>query len=674
MNPKYTNALINESSPYLLQHAHNPVNWRAWDPAVFEEAKSQNKLVIISIGYSACHWCHVMEHESFEDPAVAEIMNREFICIKIDREEHPHIDSLYMTAVQLMNKQGGWPLNCFTLPDGRPVYGGTYFPKAAWSDVLKQLAELYKREPKKVIEYGEKITEVIKDHDLIQLQSHPETFYSGILTEHVNNWAKTFDHVNGGPTRAPKFPLPTNYQFLLYYGHIEKRPLILDHVHLTLRKMAMGGIYDQLGGGFARYSVDELWKVPHFEKMLYDNAQLVSLYCDAFRQSGDVLYKKTVTQSLEFIDRELSDGSGAFYSALDADSEGIEGKYYVWTEEELKQLLNPEEYWIIENVYNINKKGFWEHDYYILLCDRSEEEVRKSLDIPQEQFERSLQTARHKMLRERVKRIRPGLDDKILLSWNAMMVKAYADASITFRDKAYLDRAKKAIQFIEQNFYTDNGGLWHTHKNGKSRIMGLLEDYAFLIEAYISLYQSTFEEQWLERSKSVLEYCIAHFSDEEDLLFYFNHDEDEKLIARKKELSDNVIPAGNSVMACNLFILGNYYYQQEWLDRSRQMLQVTWEAAKTYLPGYSNWAKLVLWLTEPFHEVSITGPDAHNWATNGIPQQFHPNSLFAVSNSDSTLPMLAGKHKEGTTLAYVCHNKFCEKPFSSFEELNSAIK
>ncbi|MES2627577.1 MAG: thioredoxin domain-containing protein [Bacteroidota bacterium] len=671
--PVHTNSLINESSPYLLQHAHNPVNWVSWSPAVFERAKEENKLVLISIGYSACHWCHVMEHESFEDAVVAEVMNRNFICVKIDREEHPHVDSLYMTAVQLMQKQGGWPLNCFTLPDGRPVYGGTYFPKTAWIDILNSLAELYKNEPAKVLDYGQRITEVIRSNDVPQSDAKAPAFYSGMLSGQVDHWTAAFDHVNGGPNRAPKFPLPTNYRFLLHYGHLMRRPLILDHVHLTRRKMDEGGIYDQIGGGFARYSVDELWKVPHFEKMLYDNAQLVSLYCEAFRQSGDRLYKKVAEETLEFIANELTNPAGGFYAALDADSEGVEGKYYVWTAADLKKLLDDKEFSVVENHFNINKKGYWEHDNYILLRSGETNEA-ESLGLSESQFESTLSSAKKKLLDERAKRVKPALDDKILLSWNALAIKAYADAARTFGKPEYLEIAVNAMTFIEQQFTTPDGGVYHTHKNGVSRITGLLEDYALLIDAYLALYQGNFEESNLEKARKLTAFVIENFSDEEGIFFLFNHKDDDELIARKKEISDNVIPSGNSLMAENLFTLGNYYYHREWTERSAAMLQSVWPLASGYLPGYSNWASLALKLTEPFHEVAITGKDAADWAQMEAFTQYHPNALFAVSRGDSELPMLKGKYSGQQTQAHVCHNKFCEKPFTSFEELREGLK
>jgi uncharacterized protein YyaL (SSP411 family) len=365
-NQPFTNALINETSPYLLQHAHNPVDWHAWGDDALQMAKNQNKLLLISIGYSACHWCHVMEHESFEDEAVAKVMNRLFVNIKVDREERPDIDQVYMTAVQLMTGRGGWPLNCIALPDGRPLYGGTYFPKAQWLKIIQDVAKLWDTDPEKALEYATELTRSVQQSDLIPALKKEATFNKGMLREIVEEWRPHMDNEEGGPNRSPKFPMPANYQFLLRQAHLSNDKKLMNHVHLTLRKMAWGGIYDQIGGGFARYSVDEIWKVPHFEKMLYDNAQLVSLYAEAFQASGNVLYKEVVEQTLAFIAREMTSAEGAFYSALDADSEGEEGKFYVWTEAELTELLGEEFAWV-KDYYNINAQGYWEHENFILL-------------------------------------------------------------------------------------------------------------------------------------------------------------------------------------------------------------------------------------------------------------------------------------------------------------------
>ncbi len=664
----FTNQLINESSPYLLQHAHNPVNWVAWSEVAFEQAKQQNKLVILSIGYSACHWCHVMEHESFENEAVAQLMNQHFICIKIDREEHPHIDSLYMSAVQLMNKQGGWPLNCITLPDGRPIYGGTYFPKEAWLEILESLANIYRNDLPKVLEYADRITNYLQNTELIALKQVLPKFEKEQLNEAIEKWVLTFDNEFGGPQRAPKFPLPNNYSFLLHYANNFKEKKMLDHVALTLEKMAKGGIFDQLGGGFSRYSVDDRWKVPHFEKMLYDNAQLISLYAEAFARDHNPFHQAVVEHTLRFIAEELTNESGAFYAALDADSEGIEGKYYTWNKAELQQTLTKEEYKAVETHFHINANGHWEHDRYILLCEQNPEQSAEILNISLAEFEQTLKSASEKLLIARRKRVKPGLDNKIITSWNGLMIKALADTGRVFQKAEYLGKATKAMHFVEDKLTKAEGGLWHIHNNESSKIDGLLEDYAFIIEAYISLYQASFEEKWLHKALNLMLFTLENFSDEDGVFFYFNNNNGEQLISRKKEISDNVIPAANSVMATNLFVLGKYFYRDSWVQRAEQMLSSVLENMQGYLPGYSNWGRLWLWQTQSFHEVALTGPEAINWAKN-INHLYLPNVLLAASNNKSDLPMLNEKYSEKTTLAYVCHNKRCEQPCQSLAEL-----
>ncbi|MBA2407111.1 MAG: thioredoxin domain-containing protein, partial [Chitinophagales bacterium] len=437
---KYTNHLIHESSPYLLQHAHNPVNWYAWNDETLKKARDENKLLLVSIGYSACHWCHVMEHESFEDEKTAQIMNEHFICIKIDREERPDIDQVYMTAVQLMTGRGGWPLNCIALPDGRPVYGGTYFPKEQWNDVLLNLANLYETDPEKAEEYADKLTTGIQQAEIVKSNTEKPEFSLSLLNETVAAWKGHFDTKEGGSDYAPKFPLPNNYRFLLRYAHEVKDEAVMKQVELSLRKMAFGGIYDQIGGGFARYSTDSLWKVPHFEKMLYDNAQLVSLYSEAYQATKEPLYKQVVYETLEWVKREMTNEEGAFYSALDADSESEEGKFYVWTKAELQQILGSD-FNLFSDYYNVNRTGYWEHDNYILLRDKTDEEFAKENKMDFSALQKKIEELKVKMLDVREKRVRPGLDDKTLTSWNAMMMRGYADAYMVFGEKEFLDAA-----------------------------------------------------------------------------------------------------------------------------------------------------------------------------------------------------------------------------------------
>ncbi len=664
--PKYTNNLIHESSPYLLQHAHNPVQWHAWGEAALKKAKDENKLMLVSIGYSACHWCHVMEHESFEDETVAKIMNDFFVCVKIDREERPDIDQVYMTAVQLMTGRGGWPLNCFTLFDGRPIYGGTYFPKEKWKEILLTLANLWKDDPEKCLQFAHELTEGVRHSEQIVVEDTEEKITEEVIGLSVEQWMTRFDNTEGGPNRAPKFPLPNNYIFLLRFAGQAKNKNLMKHVSLTLDKMAMGGIYDQAGGGFARYSTDMLWKVPHFEKMLYDNGQLVSLYSEAFQATGKTLYREVVYQTLDFIAREMTADNGAFYSALDADSEGEEGKYYVWTEIELKKILGDDFLWFAD-YYSVNSIGHWEHGNHILLRRETDEVIARKYDMTTEQLHDRISKAQSLLLSIREKRIKPGLDDKTLTSWNAMMLKGYADAYNVFGEKEFLLAALKNARFIRDVQLRGDGGLFHSWKKGKSTINGFLEDYAFAIDAFLSLYQVSFDGEWLSLAKKLCEYVFIHFSDESSGMFFFTSDEDPALIARKSELSDNVCPSSNSVMAKNLFYLGHYFGKTEWIQRSERMLRQLKQEMIGYGAGYSNWMQLALHFVFPFREVAIVGNSVDKTRAE-FRHHYLPNQIFAGSPGPSDLPLLQNRFVENKTLIYVCENNACELPVENVKE------
>ena len=653
--PEYTNKLINESSPYLLQHAHNPVEWYPWGDEAFEKAEKENKLVLISIGYSACHWCHVMEHESFEDSLTAEMMNKNFINIKVDREERPDVDQVYMNAVQLMTGSGGWPLNCFALPDGRPVYGGTYFPKDKWQQTLTSLQGLKENDPIKLEEYAKNLTAGIQQSELITRNEDPLETKVEFLAQKVNEWSKYWDRKKGGPNRAPKFPLPNNYQFLLEYAFLSGDQESMDFVSTTLDQMSRGGIYDQIGGGFARYSTDELWKAPHFEKMLYDNAQLVSLYSQAFTATQNPRYKKTVQETLAFIKRELTNKNGGFYSALDADSEGEEGKFYVWKKEELKEALTPEEFELAKEFYNVNNKGLWEHGNYILLMDENSDDMLTEDST----LGNKLELIKSKLLARRETRIRPGLDDKILTSWNMLMIEAYLDAYIALEDEQYLKVAEQQMKFIFTNLITEDEGLFHLHKDGKSSINGYLEDYAFTISALLKMYQSTFDESYISQAEALMHYTVQHFLDEESGMFWFKSNKDEQLIAKKQENSDNVIPASNSVMAHNLFLLSKLTYNQEFEKTEKQMLSNILPHIE-YGQSYSNWLRLYLYETYPFYEIAATGKNFRA-LTIELRKTYIPNKLILGAEKKSDLPLLENKFFEKETI-FVCQNKTCQLP------------
>jgi len=656
--PEYTNKLINESSPYLLQHAHNPVDWYPWGDEAFEKAEKENKLVLISIGYSACHWCHVMEHESFEDSLTAEMMNKNFINIKVDREERPDVDQVYMNAVQLMTGSGGWPLNCFALPDGRPVYGGTYFPKDKWQQTLTSLQGLKENDPIKLEEYAKNLTEGIQQSELITRNEDPLETKVEFLAQKVNEWSKYWDRKKGGPNRAPKFPLPNNYQFLLEYASLSGDQESMDFVSTTLDQMARGGIYDQIGGGFARYSTDELWKAPHFEKMLYDNAQLVSLYSEAFTATQNPRYKKIVQETLAFIKRELTNKNGGFYSALDADSEGEEGKFYVWKKEELKEVLTPEEFELTKEFYNVNNKGLWEHGNYILLMDENSDDMLSEDST----LGNKLELIKSKLLTERESRIRPGLDDKILTSWNMLMIEAYLDAYIALDDEQYLQVAEQQMKFLFTNLTTEDEGLFHLHKDGKSSINGYLEDYAFSISALLKMYESTFDESYISQAEDLMNYSIDHFLDEESGMFWFKSNKDKQLIAKKQENSDNVIPASNSVMAHNLFLLSKLSYNQEFEKTGKQMLSNILPHIE-YGQSYSNWLRLYLYETYPFYEIAATGKNFRKLTTE-LRKTYIPNKLILGAENKSDLPLLENKFLAEETI-FVCQNKTCQLPVNT---------
>ncbi len=667
------NHLLGQTSPYLLQHVNNPVNWYPWCEEAWEKARRENKLVLVSIGYSACHWCHVMEHESFENEATAQLMNNHYVCIKVDREERPDIDQVYMAAVQLMTGQGGWPLNCFALPDGRPLYGGTYFPNHVWNDLLVKLHDFYTNDPVKAHQYATELTTGLHRSEAISLPVD-EPFRTDLLPTLIDRWKKNFDPTEGGPNRAPKFPLPNNYEFLLHYQSVKQDDSILEHVLLTLDKMAMGGIYDQLGGGFARYSVDTIWKVPHFEKMLYDNAQLVSLYSKAYRVAPSTLYRETVQQTLAFIDRELLAPEGVCYSALDADSEGVEGKFYTWTEEELSAIswptingINTE--LIFRDYYSIHEKGLWEHGRFIPLRSESNQAVADRHAITVDQLNSMLTTLRELLLPIRNQRIRPGLDNKILLSWNALMISAWCDAFDTFRDEIYLHRAEQCATWLLKHFRKTNGALLHAGVTYQaSGGPGFLEDYALLAQACIALYRSTLSEKWIHEARSLTDYALTHFNDPDSSCCYYTSDQDPKLVTRKTELHDNVLPASNSVLAKVLFQLGHYFSESSYLKRSQRMLQCVAADMANYGSAYSNWAQLLLWFTEPFRELVITGPASKNYLRT-IQQQYLPQVLTAATTDiNCKLPLFQDRILVQETRCFVCTDHTCLAPVTTIEE------
>lgn len=648
----------------MLQHANNPVNWYAWNDDTLALAKKENKLILVSIGYSACHWCHVMEHESFEDEAVAEIMNRHFINIKVDREERPDIDMVYMGAVQIMTGQGGWPLNCFALPDGRPVYGGTYFPKQQWVNVLQSLAALYREDPHKAEEYAANLVKGLEQLEIPKATTD-DAFSIATLQRSVQKWKQSFDPEHGGPNRAPKFPLPNNYLFLLHYSGLEHDPVVKKHLDLTLTKMARSGIYDQLGGGFARYSTDVYWKVPHFEKMLYDNAQLVSLYTQAYKQQANALYKQTVYETIAFVEKELTSPEWGFYSALDADSEGMEGKYYIWEKEELETLL-ADDFSLFADYYNVNETGYWEDGYYVLMRDKDDASVALQHHISVEALREKITKARNILLKERDKRVRPGLDHKILASWNGLMCKALCEAYLVFEEDAFKDLAIKNAAYLRDAYCLEGGKLLRV-KNKNTTVSGFLDDYAFVADAFLMMYIVTADESWLLKARELSDYAITGFYVEKDHTFFYTDSSEEKLIVRKAEWSDNVIPASSSQMALNLRKLSVYFENRQYLHIAEHLLKAALPEIEHYGPGYSNWSLLLLEMLQPSTEVVIVGKNV-NENLKALYKNTSPNVIFALSDQPSDLPLVKNRYVHDATSIYVCINNSCLLPTTSVEE------
>ena len=672
-----TNNLIDETSPYLLQHAYNPVNWNAWNDQTLEDAKQQNKLIVISIGYSACHWCHVMEKESFENDSVAKLMNTRFVNIKVDREERPDVDQVYVNAVTLMTGNAGWPLNVIALPDGRPVFGGTYFTKDDWLNVLNQTSSLYETDPQKVISFAEKLTEGVKRSDLIELNSKETPFEEVPLKNIISKLKTGLDYEFGGQKNAPKFPMPSHLSFALRYATQFKDSELMNYLTTTLNKMANGGIYDQVGGGFSRYSVDEKWHVPHFEKMLYDNAQLVSVYAQAYKLTKNERYKIIVSETLSFINEQMISSEGAFYSSLDADSQNAaneleEGVYYTWTKEELKQLLN-EDYELFKDYYNVNENGFWEKGQYILYKTKSDQEFTKIHSVTLQSLQTKVKHWKNLLSAKRSTRKAPRLDDKILTSWNALMTKAYLEAYTALGNKEYLEIALKNARFIRDKQLQPNGQLMHSYKSGSSTIDGFSEDYAHVISAYIDLYQSTLDRSWLNLGKDLMDYSIKHFLNKKNSMFYFTSDEVTNLIARKIELFDNVLPASNSVQAINLYELGHYYYNESYSKLAKQMLSNVNDDIEASPAAFTNWLKLYLNYAKPFYEVAISGSEAGH-KLKELNNAYVPNIIVAGAIKDDNLPLLINKFTETTTLIYVCVNGTCKIPVKQINEALKMIK
>ncbi len=668
MSNKVPNNLIHSTSPYLLQHAHNPVHWFEWGKDALDKANAEDKPILVSIGYSSCHWCHVMERESFENKAVAEVMNSFFVCIKVDREERPDIDQIYMDAVQAMGTNGGWPLNVFLTPDQKPFYGGTYFSAQVWVQVLTNIHQAYQSKKQDIVSSAENLTNHLASQGINQFRqkASQEDFLTS-LNSMYTQLEKKFDRTWGGLDKAPKFIMPSIWLWLLRYWHITKNEGALNHTLFTLKKIARGGIYDQIGGGFARYSVDGEWFAPHFEKMLYDNAQLLSLYSEAYAISKDQFFKSVVYETFDWLQREMTHADGGFYSALDADSEGIEGKFYSWTNTELASIVGEPHSTLIAEYFEVTQGGNWEHGANILKQTEDVQPLLKKYNLNTAELDSIIQSAKQKLLNIRNNRVKPGLDDKILTGWNAMTISGLVDAYHAFGDEQFLKAARKNARFIQNNLLEVNT-LFRSYKGKRSTTEGFLEDYAFAIQVFIKLYQTDFDENWIQQAENLTEYVLENFFDKQESYFYFTSSKSEKLIARKKEIFDNVIPASNGAMVQNLYQLGIVLDREDWKD-----LAVTMTSELSHLickePNYmSNWGIVLSEIKHGMAEVAFVGKNCLK-LKDEFKKNYQPFSLLMGTTDKSSLPLLTDKlTRADTTMIYVCYNKTCKLPVMSVEE------
>lgn len=661
------NSLIHASSPYLLQHANNPVDWLEWNQEVIENAKQRNKLIIISIGYAACHWCHVMEHESFESNEVADVMNQFFISVKVDREERPDIDAVYMNACQLTTGRGGWPLNVIALPNGKPIFAGTYFPKQHWIQLLFHFQKLWKENPEQCIDVASRIEDGLNqmENEFAKFSSKEEHFAIDKITNSIIDY---IDFKHGGLDKAPKFPMPIIYQYLLnHYLHFHS-DASLKAIHTTLINMMEGGIYDQVGGGFARYSVDEFWFVPHFEKMLYDNSQLISLYARVYAITGIADYKKIAKECIQFTKEELLDSSGLYYSSLDADSEGVEGKYYCWSIEEINQLVSYRSDIVID-YYFIQNKGNWEHTN-ILYIKYTFKELATKYNLPEEEIEKIILDAKSVLKKYRKSRIKPGLDDKCITSWNAMMLKALIDYYKISFDSQILEEVIKMMQFMDSKLIDENGLYYRNYKNEKVSITGFLDDQMIMIDAKIHLYQITFEESYLLDAKDLMEKCVRHFFDSDTNMFFYTTTYQLQPVLRTKEINDNVIASSNSIAAMNLYYLGHYFDHDNWINLSKKMCQAIHSLALKSGPYFSHWTKVMLAHQKSGIQIAVCGDlKPEEWA------RLYKNDTYIIMKykENSIVPLLFEKGHSVNLNIYVCQDKSCSLPINSFVELEKHL-
>jgi uncharacterized protein len=655
------NRLIDETSPYLLQHAHNPVDWYAWGPEALERAAQEDKPILLSIGYSACHWCHVMEHESFENEAIAELMNRNFVNIKVDREERPDLDQIYMTAVQIMTGSGGWPMTVFLLPTGEPIFGGTYFPpddrygRPGFRRVLETIAEAYRNRRAEIVENAKGFREHLSRQTFQTKEG--ERIDASLLDIAYRAMASRFDPREGGFGGAPKFPPGMSIDFLLRYHHRTGDEHALHMATLTLDKMAYGGMYDQVGGGFHRYSTDDHWLVPHFEKMLYDNALLARVYVDAYRSTGDQLYKGIAEETLDFVVREMRDPNGAFYSTQDADSEGVEGKFYVWSNDEFRRVVGEDAH-TLADYFDVTAHGNWE-ETNILHVTRPPDQLTQA----------KVEAAKKKLYAAREKRVKPGRDEKVLTDWNGLMLRAFAEAAAHLGRHDYRVIAEANANFILNTLW-DGSHLLHTYKDGRARFNGYLDDYANLADGLFALYELTFDFKWLDAAVRITDRMIEQFWDDNGG-FYFTGRDHESLLTRTKDFFDNATPSGNSVAADVLLKLSAVSDRQDYREKAESIFLTAAGLLKQYASGFGRLLAAFDFYVGPSKEVALIG-SAEPFLS--ILRKRYTPRLVVAGGSDDRVALLRNRPMvSGQPTAYVCENFTCKQPVTDVAAFEKAL-
>ncbi len=687
---RHTNRLAQETSPYLLQHAHNPVDWYPWGEEAFARARTEDRPILLSVGYSACHWCHVMERESFENEAIAAQMNRDFIAIKVDREERPDVDAIYMGAVQMLTGQGGWPMTVFLTPDGHPFYGGTYFPpedrygRPGFPRVLEAVAAAWKTQRAEIEQQSRDITRQLDETNDLTGRLPDALLTPSLLENAYNTLIPSFDSRNGGFGGAPKFPQPANLDFLLRFYARSRRQEPLAMVERTLQRMALGGIYDQLGGGFHRYSTDAEWLVPHFEKMLYDNAQLAQTYLRAYQATGKAFYRGVAEETLEYVLREMTGPEGGFYSAQDADSEGEEGKFFVWTPEEIRAVLGERDAAVFCAFYDVTPGGNWEGKSILhIVMDASEAAQQFGLSLPEAAA--ILDGGRAKLFAAREQRVKPGLDDKMLTAWNGLMLAALAEAAAVLDRNDFRQAAIKNAEFVLAKLSAPDAAghlrLRRTYRNGESKLNGYLEDYAFYADGLLRLYEATFDLRWLETARALMETMLAYFWDEAEGGFFATSSDHETLIQRLKDWDDNATPSGNSVAVEVLLRLAVLTGEDSYRQRAAQVLPQLGPVLEKYPYGFARMlGALDFYLATP-QEIALIGDPAvaqTRALLHAVYAPYLPNKIVALAVSPEAapaLPLLADRPMlDGKPTAYVCENFACKAPVTDPEALADQLQ